>query len=73
MKSNMADFDKIPRKNSLTKNTQTWTLAGSVVTDYGQSQSNSKGSPTSNWPPEDSVKKIEIKVLKYMFIVRGGG
>ena len=36
MKSSMADYDKTPRKNSGTKKTQTWTLAGSGVTDYGQ-------------------------------------
>ena len=36
MKSNMADHDKIPRKNSGTKKAQTWTLAGNGVTDYDQ-------------------------------------
>ena len=36
VKSNMADYDKIPRKNLGTKKAQTWTLAGSGVTDYGQ-------------------------------------
>ena len=36
MKSNMADYDKIPRKNSGTKKDQTWTLTDSGVTDYDE-------------------------------------